>query len=54
MITAPRREHDPDDRPRSFETIDGEVVMYDRTNPEAWIQSSVAVDFEDIWSTDDS
>ncbi|WP_167837358.1 DUF7331 family protein [Halosimplex halophilum] len=32
----------------SFETIDGDLVLYDRENANAWIQTSYAIDFEDV------
>jgi len=35
----------------SFETIDGDLVMYDRDNANAWIQTSYAIDFEDVRAT---
>lgn len=43
---APRHGDEPAERPKAFETIDGDLVLYDRSNTDAWIQSSVAVDFE--------
>jgi hypothetical protein len=39
-----------DDRCDAMELFDGDVVFYDRENPDAWIQSSVAIDFSDLWS----
>lgn len=48
-MTAPQPAPDPtdtwDDRPNAFEMLDGDLVLYDRTNPDAWIQSSASVDF---------
>lgn len=32
-------------RVAEFETIDGEAVIYDRDNAEAWIQSDATVSF---------
>jgi len=32
----------------TFTTIDGDLVMYDRDNTNAWIQASYAIDFEDV------
>lgn len=46
-----RRRDDPDDRPNAFETLDGDLVLYDRTNADAWIQSSVSIDFEEVRAT---
>ena len=48
---APRRDDEQNDRPKSFETLDGDLVLYDRSNADAWIQSSVSVDFEEIRAT---
>ena len=38
----------PADRYGSFETADGDVVLYDREDSTAWIQSNYAIDFDDI------
>jgi hypothetical protein len=35
----------PDDRPNAFETLDGDLVLYDRSMDDAWLQSSVSVPF---------
>ncbi|QLH77921.1 hypothetical protein HZS55_11710 [Halosimplex rubrum] len=35
----------------TFETIDGDLVLYDRENANAWIQASYAIDFEDVRAT---
>jgi hypothetical protein len=46
-VPTPRRADSTDeDTPRAFETLDGDVVLYDSSNPDAWIQSSLAVDIE--------
>lgn len=38
--------HDGEGRYGSFETDDGDVVFYDRDNPDAWLQAA-AVTVED-------
>jgi hypothetical protein len=39
------------DRCSAFELLDGDVILYDERNPDAWIQSSAAVDFADVHGT---
>jgi hypothetical protein len=36
------------DRYGSFETAEGDTVLYDREDGTAWIQSDYAIDFEDV------
>jgi len=50
--TAPLPADQSDENPGAFETLDGEVVIYDQTNPDAWIQSTVSIDFDEIWETE--
>ena len=32
----------------TFTTVDGDLVMYDRDNANAWIQASYAIDIADV------
>ncbi|WP_415381058.1 hypothetical protein [Halosimplex sp. TS25] len=48
MSETQRRPEGATDRCGTFETIDGDLVLYDRQNTEAWIQASYAIDFEDV------
>ncbi|WP_436927364.1 DUF7331 family protein [Halosimplex amylolyticum] len=48
MSETQRRLERAADRCGTFETIDGDLVLYDRENTEAWIQASYAIDFEDV------
>jgi hypothetical protein len=48
---TPRPDDEPDDRPKSFETMDGDLVFYDKSNTEAWIQSSITIDLEEVRTT---
>ena len=44
MEPAPNELDDADDLYGSFTTGGGDVVVYDTDNPEAWLQSSYAVE----------
>lgn len=48
--TRPSRDSGTDGRCGAFELLDGDVVLYDRENAEAWIQASHAIDFENLWT----
>jgi hypothetical protein len=48
MVETHTRSGTPTDRYGSFETADGDVVLYDREDSTAWIQSNYAIDFEEI------
>jgi hypothetical protein len=52
-VPTPRRaDGESDEGPRAFETLDGDVVFYDPANPDAWMQASFAIDFEEITGAD--
>jgi len=44
MEPAPNEMDEEDEQYGSFTTGDGDVVVYDTENPEAWLQSSYAVE----------
>ncbi|MFC6975384.1 hypothetical protein ACFQL1_13170 [Halomicroarcula sp. GCM10025709] len=44
MESAPDEANDSPAAYGSFTTGDGDVVIYDRDNPEAWLQSNYAVE----------
>jgi len=44
MESAPNDVDEEDEQYGSFTTGDGDVVVYDTENPEAWLQSSYAVE----------
>lgn len=44
MEPAPNEGAENDEQYGSFTTGDGDVVVYDTENPEAWLQSSYAVE----------
>lgn len=46
-----RPETEPDGQCGTFETGEGETVVYDLENANAWLQSSYAIDFEDVRAT---
>ncbi|MFB6139651.1 MAG: hypothetical protein ABEJ26_04360 [Halosimplex sp.] len=48
MSETQRRTERTADRCGTFETVDGDLVLYDRENANAWIQASYAIDFEDV------
>jgi hypothetical protein len=41
--TAEKSTGEADDRYGAFETGNGDLVVYDRENPEAWVQASNAI-----------
>jgi hypothetical protein len=47
MFDADAGDTDSDDGPRytDLELSDGTVVVYDRENPDAWVESDCAIDF---------
>lgn len=45
---AAEGKRDQSGRYGSFETADGELLVYDRENPGAWIQADVGLDAEAI------
>jgi hypothetical protein len=47
-MSKPRTRPETAGRYGSFETAEGETVLYDREDGTAWIQSDYAIDFEDI------
>ena len=51
MSETQRRSERADAQCGSFQTTDGDLVMYDRENANAWIQASYAIDFEDVRAT---
>ena len=51
MSETQRRSERADARCGTFETTDGDLMMYDRENANAWIQASYAIDFEDVRAT---
>lgn len=51
MSEMQRRPERAADRCGTFETIDGDLVLYDRENADAWIQASYAIDFDDVRAT---
>jgi hypothetical protein len=48
MVETRTRPETPADRYGSFETEAGDVVLYDREDSTAWIQSNYVIDFEEI------
>ncbi|WP_164471520.1 DUF7331 family protein [Halosimplex salinum] len=51
MSETQRRPDSAAEQCGTFETIDGDLVLYDRENANAWIQTSYAIDFEDVRAT---
>ena len=44
MASAPSNTQNADERYGAFTTGDGDVVVYDTDNPEAWLQSDYSVE----------
>lgn len=52
--TERRPSADRDERANAFRTVDGDVVLYDGRNAEAWIQSSYVVDVAGVMESEDA
>jgi hypothetical protein len=48
MAESENRQEGEADGCATFETDDGDVVFYDRTNGDAWIQSDRVINFADV------
>ena len=50
-MSGTRTRPETGDRYGTFETADGDVVLYDRNDGNAWIQSDYVIDFEEVRAT---